>query len=91
MQNKFLSKLVIGLTFFTLLLVQGYSYSQITSTSPFSSYGLGQRDGLDHGIYAGLGTTTITYFDSTNLNFFNPASYNTIGKGQPIFSTGVSS
>jgi len=91
MQNNFLSKWVFSLSLFTLILVQESVYSQSTSTSPFSSYGLGQRDGLDDGVYSGIGTTTITYFDSTNLNFFNPASYHTIGKGQPIFSTGVSS
>lgn len=67
------------------------SYSQITSTSPFSSYGIGEREGIDNAVFSGLGNTTITYFDSTTLNYFNPASYNTIGQGQPLFSVGISS
>lgn len=71
--------------------IQGYSFGQSTSTSPYSSYGIGLRDGLDHATYNGLGNTVITYFDSTNLNYFNPASYSTIGKGQPLFSIGLSS
>lgn len=91
MRNKILSFFLICFSFCTIAIMQGYSYSQITSTSPYSSYGLGQRDGLDHATFAGLGTTTITYFDSTMLNFFNPSTYNTLAKGQPIFSTGVSS
>lgn len=71
--------------------MNGISYGQNTSTSPYSSYGIGLRDGIDHAVYAGLGNTTITYFDSTTLNYFNPASYGLIGKGQPLFSTGISS
>lgn len=65
--------------------------SQNTSTSPYSSYGLGEMNSVDHAIYNGLGNTTITYFDSTSLNYFNPASYNTMAKGEPLFSTGISS
>ena len=91
MRNKILSNLLICFSFVAVIILQGFSYSQITSTSPYSSYGLGQRDGMDHAAFAGLGTTTVTYFDSTMLNFFNPATYNTLAKGQPLFSTGVSS
>jgi hypothetical protein len=65
--------------------------AQNTSTSPYSSYGFGEKGGFDHAVFSGLGNSTITYFDSTVLNFYNPASYNTIGKGQPLFSTGISS
>ncbi len=80
-------------TFFILayFFIRQNSYAQITSTSPYSSYGIGERDGIDNAVFSGLGNTTITYFDSTTLNYFNPASYNTIGQGQPLFSVGVSS
>ena len=91
MQNKFLRLSILSISLGVFISLKSFSISQNTSTSPYSSYGFGERDGLDHAIYAGLGNTTITYFDSTTLNFFNPASYNTIAKGQPIFSTGISS
>ena len=65
--------------------------AQNTSNSPFSSFGLGEVGGMDHAVFSALGNTTITLSDSTVLNFYNPSSYSTIGKGQPIFSLGVSS
>ena len=65
--------------------------AQNTSNSPFSSFGLGEAGGMDHAIFSSLGNTNITLSDSTVLNFYNPSSYSTIGKGQPIFSLGVSS
>lgn len=91
MQNKNFNFFFVCFILVVTLFTQEYSFGQSTSTSPYSSFGIGQRDGLDHSIYAGLGNTAITYFDSTTLNYFNPASYSTIGKGQPIFSTGISS
>ena len=91
MHNTFLFRFTIAFSMLLLSLLSGYTVAQSTSTSPYSSYGFGQRDGLDHGTYEGIGATTITYFDSTTLNFYNPASYNTMGKGQPMFSVGVSS
>ncbi|MBI1835951.1 MAG: hypothetical protein HYR91_01665 [Flavobacteriia bacterium] len=83
MLNRILSILVIIIT--TL------SYGQQTNTSPYSYYGFGESEGLDHASFGGLGNSTISYFDSTVLNFYNPATYNSLGKGQPIFSTGISS
>lgn len=64
-----------------------YSYAQ----NPYSYFGIGELSGRDHAIFSGLGNTEITLIDSTTLNFYNPASYNSLGDGQPIFSLGVSS
>lgn len=83
MLNKILSILLISFV--------SISFGQITSTSPYSYYGLGESEGMEHATFSGLGNSKITYFDSTVLNYFNPASYNTIGKGQPVFSTSLSS
>lgn len=91
MQNKIFSCFFVYVVFITTSFIQGYSFGQSTSTSPYSSYGIGLRDGLDHATFNGLGNTVITYFDSTTLNYFNPASYSLIGKGQPLFSIGLSS
>jgi hypothetical protein len=91
MQNKFLSFFIIITLFFAVSSLENFVHCQTTSTSPFSSFGIGERDGLDHSTFCGLGNTEITYFDSTTLNYFNPSTYNTIAKGQPLFSVGVSS
>lgn len=61
------------------------------SNSPYSSTAFGERGTFDHGYFSGLGNNTINYFDSTVLNNYNPASYNTLAKYQPIFSVGLSS
>jgi len=63
------------------------SYAQ----NAYSYFGIGERSGRDHAIFSGLGNTEITLIDSLTLNFLNPASYNALGEGQPIFSLGVSS
>lgn len=67
------------------------SFAQNTVNSPFSSFGIGETNGLDHSTFLGVGNSTISMVDSTTLNFYNPASYNAIAKGQPLFSLGVSS
>ncbi|PWL27360.1 MAG: hypothetical protein DCO96_11500 [Fluviicola sp. XM-24bin1] len=59
--------------------------------NPYSYFGIGELSGRDHPIFSGLGNTEITLVDSMTLNFFNPASYNSLGAGQPIFSLGFSS
>jgi len=81
-----------NLSFLIIALFSGlYADAQNTSNSPFSSFGLGELGGMDHAVFSALGNTTITISDSTVLNFYNPASYSSIGQGQPIFSLGVSS
>lgn len=67
------------------------SFGQTTNNSPYSYYGLGESGGLDHAALGGIGNSTITAFDSTILNFYNPSSYNTLAKGVPLVSFGVSS
>lgn len=64
---------------------------QDLTNSPYSYYGLGETGGLDHATILGAGNTTTTFFDSTIVNFYNPASYNQLVKGEPLFSTGISS
>lgn len=66
------------------------SFGQNLTNSPFSYYGIGEIGGLEHATINGVGNSTTTYFDSTVLNYFNPASYNTLSTGQPLFSTGIS-
>lgn len=68
-------------------LIGAISYAQ----NPYSYFGIGELTGRDHPIFSGLGNTEITLVDSMTLNFLNPASYNALSPGQPIFSLGVSS
>ena len=77
------------LSYLTLLFLTN-ALSQSNINSPYSFYGLGELGGLDHCVTSGLGNTTITIQDSTLLNFYNPATYSSLGKGQPLFSLGVS-
>ncbi len=65
--------------------------AQNTSTSPYSSYGIGDIGGLDHAVFSGIGNNTITYFDSTVINFYNPSSYSSLSKGMVLFSIGAAS
>lgn len=73
-----------------ILLLGTVAMAQSNINSPYSSYGLGDLDGLDHAVSSALGNTTITIQDSTLLNFYNPATYSALGTGQPLFSFGVS-
>lgn len=83
MRNLYLS--------FILVLIGTVAVSQNTSNSPYSSFGLGEHGGMDHAVFSALGNSTITLIDSTVLNFYNPSSYSSLAKGQPIFSFGISS
>lgn len=67
------------------------SLSQNTVNTPYSSHGIGTTNDVDNAIFSGMGNSNISYFDSTVLNYFNPASYSSLSKGQPLLSTGVSS
>ncbi|MEN9998615.1 MAG: hypothetical protein RI922_1605 [Bacteroidota bacterium] len=82
MRTNFLTLFFIGISLF--------NFAQL-STSPYSSYGLGEKGNMDHATFTGLGNSAITYFDSTVLNFYNPSTYNTLAQGQPIYSVGLSS
>lgn len=66
-----------------------WSNAQLTSSSPYSSYGFGERTGNEGATAIGLGMNTLTYFDSTIVNLFNPSSYSRLADGIPLFSIGV--
>ncbi len=74
-----------------IILVSFGSKAQVISNSPFSYYGIGEVGGLDHAVAIGMGNSTSTMLDSSVVNFYNPASYNLLAKGQPLFSISGSS
>lgn len=66
------------------------SIAQITSNSPYSSFGIGEEGGLDHASISGIGNSFGTAIDSFTLNYYNAASYNSLSTGNPLFSMGIS-
>lgn len=77
------------LLFFFLLTCVLNAQAQGSLYSPYSTVGLGEVNSSEHPTSFGMGNTAITLADSTMLNFLNPASYSTLGDGQPLFSLGL--
>lgn len=69
----------------------GVGYGQLYSSSPFSTQGLGEAGGLEDAQFGGIGTTRTSVIDSATVNLYNPSSYVSLSKGQPLFSIGLSS
>lgn len=66
------------------------SFAQQFTKSPFSINGLGEEDYTGNATFTALGNTRAVCIDSTVLNIYNPASYDFLSHGQPIFSTSAS-
>lgn len=66
------------------------SFGQQLSSHPLSSYGIGDHQLNDHGIYTALGNISTPFSDSSQLNYLNPASYAALSKGNTLYSIGVS-
>ncbi len=79
---KILFNFLVLFTFFQ-------TWSQSSTNQPASFYGLGESAAQNHGIFDALGKNTINVFDSTILNFYNPASYNTMSTGNTLYSYGI--
>ena len=88
---KFINTMRRLCTLLSIVLLSFASFAQPGINSPYSSSGIGEIGGMDHATAIGIGNSTITMLDSSILNFYNPASYNLMAKGQPIFSFGLSS
>ncbi|MBI2257278.1 MAG: hypothetical protein HYU67_00070 [Flavobacteriia bacterium] len=76
----------IKLLRFLFLIIPFSFIAQLTNHSPFSKAGLGEFQQSNHAVFTSLGNTYSSYSDSNQLNFYQPASYSLLGKGQPIFS-----
>jgi hypothetical protein len=64
-------------------------HAQENANIPYSSNGIGILNSDNRLIYSPIGNTLTSAIDSIALNFYNPSSYSSISKGQPIFSIGV--
>ena len=87
---KYINSMYKFILSLSILLLGTFSYAQNSANSPFSSFALGEIGGLDHAAFIGIGNSTITMNDSTTLNFYNPSSYHSLAKHQPLFSIGLS-
>ena len=78
---------ILSLTILVLSAV--YGYAQQSVSHPLTSYGIGDYQLQDHGIYSAMGNTPIPFIDSAQLNFLNPATYSALSNGNTLFSLGV--
>lgn len=86
MLNKNTIAWLIILLLFPVLVV-----GQASTSSPYSSRGIGLWEGASNGVFGGMAGTRISIVDSTYANDYNPASYSYLGKGMPLFSFGITS
>jgi hypothetical protein len=73
------------------ILITFFSVAQTSSTSPYSTTGIGEEGALPDAQFGGYGNISSLTFDSTILNIYNPAGYSILSFGQPLFSIGFSS
>lgn len=66
-------------------------WAQTTSSSPYSTAGIGEEGALPEAQFGGMGNISSIHFDSTLINTYNPSSYSLLSYGQPLFSVGIAS
>ena len=71
--------------FFCLTNVMG----QNLTSHPLSNFGIGELGQNSHAIYDCLGKGYDAYYDSSQLNYFNPASYSSLSTGNTLLSLGI--
>ncbi len=76
------------LSFFLCIGISSVIAQSIT-TNPLSYYGIGEQSFGSNAIYSALGQNTISLFDSTQLNYFNPAAYSSLSTGNTLLSIGI--
>jgi hypothetical protein len=65
--------------------------AQVSSTSPYTSFGIGETNNGISTIGNSMGGANIANMDSSNINIVNPASYALISMGKPILNvSGIS-
>lgn len=77
------------LIYSTLFMLIGfYSFAQNNSNLSYSSDGIGILSDENRYVFGAIGNTMSSSIDSIALNFYNPSSYASIGKGLPILALG---
>ncbi|MCX6192262.1 MAG: hypothetical protein NT109_08255 [Flavobacteriia bacterium] len=65
--------------------------SQNLTNHPLSNIGIGEVGQNSHSIYDCLGRGYDAYYDSSQLNYFNPSSYSSLSSGNTLLSLGINS
>ncbi len=64
---------------------------QNLTSHPLSNFGIGEVGQSSHAIYDCLGKGYDAYYDSSQLNYFNPSSYSSLSTGNTLLSLGINS
>ena len=67
------------------------SFSQISTNSPYSRFGLGTLNGSVSAQQSALGGASVVYFNSNSINSENPATYSSFESNSFLFSTALNS
>jgi len=70
-------------------LQSAFGFSQATTYSPYSNYGIGEEGSLGDAQFMAIGNVRSSYIDTTVVNFYNPSSYSFLGKGMPLTSVNI--
>jgi hypothetical protein len=62
---------------------------QNLTSHPLSNIGIGEIGQNSHSIYDCLGRGYDAYYDSSQLNYFNPSSYSSLSTGNTLLSLGI--
>lgn len=73
---------------FLVLLISFQVVAQDNSNLTYSSNGIGILSDENRYVFNATGNTMVSAIDSLSVNFYNPSSYASIGKGLPILSIG---
>lgn len=74
---------------FVILFLKSNVFAQSITNNPLSYYGIGEQSFGSNAIYNALGQNSISYYDSSQLNIFNPASYASLSSGNTLVSLGI--
>ena len=72
-------------------LLSSVAFSQISTNSPYSRFGLGSLNSSISSEQTALGGSSVTYFNSNSINFNNPATYSSFQPKSFLFSTAIKS
>tara|TARA_B110000037_G_scaffold97504_1_gene114290 strand:+ start:11428 stop:12891 length:1464 start_codon:yes stop_codon:yes gene_type:complete len=71
------------------LVTVNVSFGQKGSQSPYSSFGLGERNYDGYAVFSSMGEASLANIDSNIVNSTNPASYAYISRNLPVFQIGL--
>ena len=73
------------------LFLSTMSFSQISTNSPYSRFGLGTLSSSVSAQQSALGGASVVYFNSNSINSENPATYSSFEPNSFLFSTALNS